>query len=73
MLYSPVFCIYPYLFQSNEAHATPCEALIGFFQNLKGEAYATPCRALINSFFSKFYGGGTYATPCGAFIGFFKL
>ena len=36
MLYSSMFCVYPYIFQSNEAHATPYEALIVFFQNLKG-------------------------------------
>ena len=31
-LYSPIFGIYPYMFTSDEAHATPCEALIGFFK-----------------------------------------
>ena len=32
MLYSPVFRMYPHIFQSDEAYAIPYEAFIGFFK-----------------------------------------
>ena len=49
MLYSYVFHIHPYIFQSNKAHATPCEAFIGFFK-IWGGTYATRRGAFIGFF-----------------------
>ena len=35
MLYSSIFDIYPYIFYSDEAHATPSGAVISFYSSLK--------------------------------------